>query len=276
MATAVLIVNYRSYSELGQCLTSLSPHLAPNDEVVVVDYESDARALNEAIGDDRRIIRVPRSDNLGFAAGVNLAAGRTQAPYLLLLNPDSIVDGPVTRVLEAWMRDHTDVGVTGPRVLNADGSVQGSARRFPDISTFVAGRSSWLSARFPNNWLSSRNMPALSTEQPVDVDWLSGACLMTRRDLFEAIGGFDERFFLYWEDADYCYRVAHAGFRRVYLPSISITHVAGRSSAHDVSSAARAFDRSAFRLYWKRASFPGRFLAPAVWLALRIRRWVRG
>lgn len=274
MSTAVLIVNYRAYDDLSRCLASLVPHLQPVDEVVVVDYESDPQALAAAVG-GRRAVTLPRPDNLGFAAGVNLAAAHTRAPFLFLLNPDTLVETPVVRVLEDWLTRHPDVGVAGARVLNADGTVQPSARRFPDVTTLFGGRSTWLTSRFPSNWFSRRNLVGLDSLSPVDVDWVSGACFMTRRDVFERMGGFDEAFFLYWEDADYCRRIAAAGFRRMYVPTASVRHIGGRSAEYALARATRAFHRSAFRMYWKHASFIGRLAAPAIGAGLWIRSELR-
>ena len=275
MPTAVLIVNYRTYSDLARCLASLAPYLRSGDEVVVVDYESNLPALNEAvrlIGGSLPVVTVPRADNLGFAAGINLGAAQTRAPYLLLLNPDAVFEGPVIQVLESWFAEHPDAGVAGARVLNADGTVQPTARRFPDLTTWFGGRSTWLTSRFPKNWFSQRNLVGLAARSPIDVDWLSGACLMTRRDLFERLRGFDEAFFLYWEDADYCYRASVAGFRRTYVPLVSVRHIGGQATARDPAPAIRAFHRSAFRMYWKHASAMGRLVAPLVRAGL----WLRG
>jgi hypothetical protein len=272
MSTAVLIVNYRTYTNLNRCLASLAPYIGADDEVVVVDYDSDETALAGAVDGFIRVFKLPRPDNLGFAAGINLAASRTRAPFLLLLNPDTIVEGPVVRVLEDWLTSHADVGVVGARVLNADGTVQPTARRFPDATTLLGGRSTWLTARFPKNWFSRHNLVGLSAESPVDVDWLSGACFMTRRSVFDAMAGFDESFFLYWEDADYCRRVTTAGFRCMYVPAVSVRHVGGASAEYDLAGAIRAFHESAFRLYWKHASAIGRLAAPAVRAGL----WLRG
>jgi GT2 family glycosyltransferase len=272
MAAAVLIVNYHAYDDLRRCLESLVPHLATDDQIVVVDYECDGAALARAIDVSVRVVTVERRDNLGFAAGVNLAARQTRAPFLMLLNPDTIVEGPVIRTLEAWLASHPDAAVAGPRVLNADGTVQPSARQFPGVTTLLGGRTTWLTRRFPGNWLSKRNLLARDATAPVDVDWVSGACLMTRRDVFDALGGFDEAFFLYWEDADYCRRVTEAGFRNVYVPTAPVRHVAGASAAHNRTNAIRAFHASAFRLYWKHASIAGRLGAPVA----RVGLWLRG
>jgi GT2 family glycosyltransferase len=175
-------------------------------------------------------------------------------------------------VLEESLTRHVDVAVAGARVLNADGTVQPSARRFPDVTTLFGGRTTWLTSRFPGNWFSRRNLVGLDSLAPVDVDWVSGACFMTRRDVFEQIGGFDEGFFLYWEDADYCHRAAAAGFRRMYVPTVSVRHAGGRSAEHAAALAIRAFHRSAFRLYWKHTSLVGRLAAPVVGAGL----WLRG
>jgi GT2 family glycosyltransferase len=293
LRTAVLIVNYRTYSDLSRCLDSLAPHLGAGDELVVVDYESDLVSLNaaikrigpsplvawgppaaktESVNHPVRVVAVPRADNLGFAAGVNLAAEQANAPYLLLLNPDAVFEGPVSQILESWLADHPDVGVAGPKVVNADGSLQATARRFPDVTTWFGGRSTWLTRQFPGNWFSRRNLVGRDADLPIDVDWISGACLMTRRELFRHLGGFDEAFFMYWEDADYCRRVAKAGYRRTYVPLASVRHAAGQAAAHEPAAAIRAFHRSAYRMYWKHASAWGRLVGPFVRWGL----WFRG
>lgn len=272
MATAVIIVNYRSYGELSRCLTSLAPHLRSNDEVAIVDYESDEDRLRQAVTGCQRAITVSRRENLGFAAGINLAASCTRAPFLLLLNPDTIVEGPLITVLEECLLSDAAIGVVGARVLNEDGTVQPTARRFPDVTTWLGGRSTRLTARSPRNWFSRRNLLGTDAHTPIDVDWLSGACLMTRRDVFERAGGFDESFFLYWEDADYCYRVARAGFRRLYIPSPLVRHAGGRSAERNQIRSIRAFHDSAYRLFRKQASPLGRLAAPLVGAGLWLRR----
>ncbi len=274
MSTAVLIVNYKTYDELAQCLSSLGSQLAEGDEVVVVDQESDAARLEaaaKALG--RPLVSLTRRDNIGFAAGVNLAAASSRAPYLLLLNPDATAEGPIVRVLESFLTAHPDVGVAGARVLNADGTIQPSARMFPDLTTWFGGRTSWLTRRFPGNALSQRNLAAsFEATSPLDVDWLSGSCFMTPRAIFERMGGLDAGFFMYWEDADYCSRVMAAGYRRMLVPEACVRHRAGRSAARAPARAIRTFHKSAFRLYCKRATAMGRLFAPLVGAGL----WLRG
>ena len=272
VSVAVLIVNYHTYDALDRCLTSLRPFVHDSDEVVVVDWESDAAPRGQLEAAHPGVRWIPREDNRGFSAGVNLAVAATSAPTLLLLNPDTEVEGPVTRDLERWLAANPDSAVAGPQVLNRDGTVQPSARRFPGVSTVLGGRSTWLTRRFPNNWFSRRNLlrPDSAASGSTEVDWLAGSCFATRRDVFLRLGGLDESFFMYWEDADYCRRAAALGLRCHYLPATTVRHTGGVSSAHNVVPSIRAFHQSAFHLYWKHTRF-GRVFAPVVWLGLRLR-----
>ena len=272
MPVAVLVVNYHVYDELDRALTSLEPFLRPDDEIVVVDQESETARAGEVRARHPRATWVPIARNVGFAAGVNLAARASTAPFLMLLNPDVIVDEPIVARLEQYLRDHPRVAVVGPRVLNVDGSVQPSARRFPGLTTMFAGRSTWLTRRYPQNWLSQWNLPAQTIDRAVEVDWVAGSCLLTRREVFDTLGGFDESFFLYWEDADFCRRAERLGWECVYLPLVSIRHAGGRSAASNPAAAVRAFHASAFHLYRKHAGPVGRALAPFARAVL----WARG
>jgi GT2 family glycosyltransferase len=270
----VIVVGYRAYEALERCLSSLPPFLQSDDEVIVVDHESDAVALNRALARCPQAVGIARPDNPGFAAGVNLAARHSRAPFLLCLNPDAELLGPVPRVLEQWLRTHPDVGAAGPRVLDTDGTVQSSARRFPGVSTVLGGRSTWLSRRFPKNWITAHNVLGREANEPVDVDWVAGSCLMTPREVFDRLGGFDEAFFLYWEDADYCRRAATAGFRSMYVPAVAVRHAAAGSSVFVQDRAIRAFHESAYRLYRKHSGPFGRALAPLVRGGLSARAWL--
>jgi GT2 family glycosyltransferase len=269
----IVIVNYESYPELRDCLASLTADADAGHEIVVVDHvsrEGAADALSREFP-FVRLLRVPANE--GFAAGVNRGARGAQTPFLLLLNPDSIVDAGLVDRLSEWMHDRPDVGVVGPRLLNADGSVQGSARRFPDVTTVLAGRSSWLTRVLPRNPLSRRNLPAVEAMpgHPMDVDWISGACMMIRRAAFEQVAGMDEGFFLYWEDADFCRRLKSAGWRTMYVPKAGAMHIGGRSSRHAADASLEAFHASAYRLYSKHAGAAAQLLRPVVFLGLRLR-----
>jgi GT2 family glycosyltransferase len=269
---AVVIVNYQSYAELRECLRSLQ-RADESVSVVVVDHASraaDADALSQAFP-DVHVMRIEGND--GFAVGVNRGVAATRAPFALLLNPDCAIDAKTPGDLANWMERHPAVAVLGPRIRNADGTVQASARRFPNLTTALGGRSSWLTRVFPSNPLSRRNLPLrnASTKSAVEVDWVSGACMLVRRKAFDAVGGLDEGFFLYWEDADFCRRLHDAGWHTAYLPTASAVHVGGRSSRHAADASLEAFHRSALRLYRKHAGVAGRLLTPVVYAGLQLR-----
>ena len=269
---SILIVNYRSYTELHQCLLSVHPYLADDLEVRVVDHESDPVQAADLIRTFPWVDLIARDDNPGFAGGVNRGAQGAHGTYLLLLNPDCIMEGDVAHSLAAWMDTNPRVGVCGARVREADGSLQPSARRFPDATTGVAGRTSWLSRVWPRNWLTTRNLTTPSTSgEPESVDWVSGACMMVRRTAFDDVGGMDAHFFLYWEDADLCRRLNQKGWTTVYNAASSVTHLTNRSAARAPVRSQVAFHQSAFRYFLKHSGMVARLAAPFVFLALSVR-----
>jgi GT2 family glycosyltransferase len=214
----------------------------------------------------------PLQANPGFAAGVNRAARRARGAYLLLLNPDCVLRGNVPQVLSSWLDGQPDVGACGCLVRDADGNVQASARWFPGFSTAVAGRTSWLSRTWPQNWLTRRNLIAPEPSmRAVHVDWVSGVCVMLRRDAFRQVDGMDEGFFLYWEDADLCVRLKRRGWRTAYVPHVEIVHLTGRCTAHARARSVLAFHRSAFRYFRKHGGRWALAAAPAVYVALHVR-----
>jgi hypothetical protein len=157
-------------------------------------------------------------------------------------------------------------------VREADGSVQASARRFPNATTGLAGRTSWLSRVWPTNRWTRRNLVAREVlHEPLEVDWVSGACMMVERGAFESVGGMDEQFFLYWEDADLCFRLKGAGWLTVYNPVGGITHLTSRSSVLARKQSLVAFHRSAYRYFRKHGGSLALAAAPLVFLALHAR-----
>ena len=268
----LVIVNYRSYEELARCLASLQPVRSGLASVTVVDQESDPASAAAIRHRFEWAAVMERTTNDGFAAGINAGAAAGRAPFLLLLNPDCVV-GPdsIGRLVE-FAVGRPRAAVIGPRILNADGSIQGSARRFPTWSTFIAGRSSWLTRKFPRNPLSRWNLPALSDDtKTTRVDWVSGACMLVRREAFEQVGGMDERFFLYWEDADFCKRLGERGWETVHYPEAEVVHVGGRSSVHAYRESLAAFHTSALTLFRKHSRWPARGLTPLLYIALQLR-----
>ena len=273
---SVLIVNYRAYTELAACLYSLQRFLADDLEVIVVDHLSEPAAAARLVKRFEWIRLIEADANPGFAAGVNRAARDARGRYLLLLNPDCIVEGDVARPMAAWLDAHPEVAVSGPLLREADGSVQASARRFPDVTTGLAGRTSWLTRVWPTNRWTRRNLVAREApHHPIEVDWVSGACMMVERKAFESVGGMDEQFFLYWEDADLCFRLKRAGWMTVYNPVPGITHLTSRSSVLARKQSLIAFHRSAYRYFRKHGGRLARGAAPLVFLVLQARLFLK-
>lgn len=268
---SVLVVNYHAYDELDACLTSLRGQRLIQVEVVVVDHDTDDRRRRLLEQRHPAVRWVPRTVNPGFAAGVNLASRQATGRYLYLLNPDAVARPDTAAGLAAWLDEHPHDAVVGSQVLDPDGSVQGSARRFPDLSTAFGGRTTWLTRWFPRNPVTRRNvLTGVHVRTPIEVDWVSGASMMIRRTAFDAVGGMDEGFFLYWEDADLCRRLRDAGWSTTYHPGTSVTHVCGRSSRSSTRSIV-AFHQSAYRYFCKHAGAIGVFARPIAYAALNLR-----
>jgi GT2 family glycosyltransferase len=225
----VVIVNYRTDALLEACLRSLEAVATERVEVVVVDNSA-------TLAPGGTPVRFPWArfrgtpGNVGFARACNLGIAEARGRHILLLNPDTIVHPGAVEVLGAHLDAHPDVGAVGPRLLDTDGSLQYSCRRFPGYATIFFGRYSLLTRLLPTNPIS-RDYLYLDWDHgsPREVDWLSGACLMVRREVIERVGGLDEGYFLFVEDMDWCRRMQDAGFRVVYLPGAVVTHHVGAS-----------------------------------------------
>jgi GT2 family glycosyltransferase len=248
----VIIVNFNSGAYLAKCLESIGAHL-PNAHVIVVDNAS-ADGSERAAASSLPHVELHRNvANAGFGRGVNQGLMHASGETVLLLNPDCHLLAEGVEPLVAELARHPECAIAGPRILNDDGSVQGSARGDPTLLTGLFGRSSFLTRLFPHSRLAQRNVrvePALVTHgASYEVDWVSGACMLARRDALGAVGGFDERYFLYWEDADLCRRLRNRGYSIRYVPDARVTHTVGRSSRGAQTLATRAFHQSAYLYY---------------------------
>jgi len=274
MTATVVIVNYRAYAELQPCLASLEKH-EPDAAIVIIDHAADLAEASRLSAAFPRVAYRATHQNPGFGAGVNAAAREAGAGALLLLNPDCELTMPLLGPLLSVFEHDSAAGVVGGLVRESDGSVQASARRFPDATTGLAGRTSWLSRVVPGNPLTRRNLTTDPSAGLRQVDWVSGALMLIRRETFDAIGGFDERFFLYWEDADFCRRAADAGWSTWYAPEAEVVHRTARASRHAPVRSQAAFHVSAFRYYWKHSSKLARVFSPIVACGLLVRFVIR-
>jgi N-acetylglucosaminyl-diphospho-decaprenol L-rhamnosyltransferase len=252
LTLSVIIVSYNVRDLLCRCLETVQAELAGlNTEILVVDNASSDGTV-DAIHEHFPVVRVIANDrNPGFAAANNQALEIATGQTVLFLNPDTeLRPGALTAMLE-YLANHPRVGIVGPRLQFPDGSVQSSRRSFPTPLTGLVESTPiqrWLPGLPPLRRYYRANE---SDDQCQYVDWLVGACLLVRREVIDAIGGFDERFFMYSEELDWCYRAQGAGWRIVYLPSAVVTHHEGRSSEQNRIQRSQNFLESKSRLYEK-------------------------
>lgn len=260
---SAILVNYNAGGELRSALRSIADELgACAWEAIVVDNASfdGSGTIVAEFAPHARLIR--NEQNLGFARAVNQGIGATSASLVLIVNPDCrLVPGAFVSLRRELERSDS-CAVVGPRILDPDGSVQGSARGDPDMFTGLFGRTTLLRRLLPDLAISKRNVVADGTicEGPpsLSVDWLSGACMLARRDALRKVNGFDERYFLYWEDADLCRRLRGIGYHVRYVPIATAIHRVGHSSRSARASAVLAFHESAY-LYYATHVAPGPF-----------------
>jgi hypothetical protein len=189
--------------------------------------------------------------NLGFGAGNNRAIQAATGRYVLFLNSDTRVTEGALDALVDFADATPDLGALGPKLLNADGSLQYSCRRYPNLGTGFF-RNTPLGRLFRRNrFATDYLMSDWDHATPRDVDWLSGAALMVPRDVLERTGGFDEGFYFYCEDVDLCKRIHDLGLRVVYYPDAVIYHIIGRSSDKVPTRMTYEFHRSMYRFYRK-------------------------
>ena len=251
---AAVIVNYNAGSELVLALQSLASDLAGREwEAVVVDNASTDGSDTSTHAFAPRVRLIRNSTNVGFGRAVNQGVAASSAPLVLIMNPDCRLHAGAVAALQAQLEVHDGCAVVGPRVLDPDGAVQGSARGDPDMVTGLFGRTSRLREWFPLLPVARRNVVtevAIGNGTPsVVVDWVSGACMLVRRSAFDAVGGFDARYFMYWEDADLCRRLRARGYHVRYVPGATVVHQVGHSSRSARAASIRAFHDSAYQYY---------------------------
>lgn len=259
---SAVVVDYRAGEALAHCVASLRSNGVA--EVIVVD--NDEVAARQPVVVDSEVTVVHTGVNLGYGRGVNRGAAVAHGEYLVVSNPDVVVHEGAIEVLVAYLAAHPEVGVVAPRIERPDGSLYPSQRVFPNVA--LAGAHALLAPFWPGNPATRRYRAA---RRDGTVDWVSGAFFVMRRDVFESVGGFDERFFMFAEDMDLCWRVRERGLVVAALTEAAVTHVEGLSRRHASRAMLIAHHESALRFEAYHARGVRRLLVPVAALVLGVR-----
>jgi N-acetylglucosaminyl-diphospho-decaprenol L-rhamnosyltransferase len=246
---SIVIVSFNARADLERCLDSLcDPAPTVPHEIIVVDNAS-ADGSVEAARRRAHVTAIDAGGNLGFAAANNIGIKRSSGGTILLLNSDTIVPAGAIDALMRELERHPEATVVGPRLVDGDGRAELSFG--PMISPFAEWKQKRLihgNAR-RDAAISSR-VDALTRRQQWP-DWVSGACLLVRREAAEAVGLLDERYFMYTEDVDFCAAIRARGGRVLFTPAVEIVHLRGRSAASAPAATRAAYRRSHLAFYRK-------------------------
>ena len=237
MRLLIVIVNYRTAGLTVDCLRSVAPQITPEMRVVVTDnlsgddsVETIRCAIETNHWDWASVVELHR--NGGFAFGNNEAIraamnAADRPDFILLLNPDTVLrDGAIRELLD-FLDSHSRAGIAGSRLEDPDGTVQISAFRFHSIaSEFERGMRLGVVTKL----LASKVVASPAPDQPAQTDWVAGASMLIRREVFEKAGLLDERYFMYFEEVDFCLAAKCAGFETWYVPASRVVHLVGAAS----------------------------------------------
>jgi N-acetylglucosaminyl-diphospho-decaprenol L-rhamnosyltransferase len=215
-AVAAVVVTHGAVPELEECLAALAPQV---DELVIVENLPRGRLT---LPEGARLL--PAERPRGYAANANRGIAATQAPFVLLANPDTVPAAGAVGILRTFAEARPRCGVIGPQLRYADGSWQPSRRRFPTVSGTLVRRTPLRAILRPHERQRSHYLLDERPDEPVEADWMLGAFLLLRREMLDELGGLDAGYRLYGEDIDLCYRAAKAGWERWYVPAALVTH----------------------------------------------------
>ncbi len=284
---SVVIVNWNVKDLLRRCLNSVLEGLRSDNgqqlscQIVVVDNASDDGSVGMLREEFPHVHLIANKENLGFTRGNNQGIAFSNGRYVLLLNPDTEILGDALGEMVVYMEAHHRVGALGPQLLDPDGQVQSSRRRFPNLGTAYV-ESTFLQQWFPESDILKRYYVLDgSDDETQSVDWVVGACLLMRRETLEEVGLLDERFFMYSEELDWCYRAKELGWEVVYLPTAQVIHYVGKSSEQVLPLRHIQFQRSKVLFfkkhhgYWSGETLRLFLLATYLWqMILEALKWL--
>jgi N-acetylglucosaminyl-diphospho-decaprenol L-rhamnosyltransferase len=273
---AVLTVSYGSHDVLSSFLSSLPSAASAPVLTIVADNKPELDGAVRALANRHGAQYLPLESNRGYGGAINVAASSLDSTieWLLVSNPDVTLGPGSIDALVSVGEDDLAIGAVGPVILTSEGTVYPSARAVPSLRTGI-GHAIFVNAWPSNPWTRRYRDEQSQSPSRRDVGWLSGACLLVRRSVFDELGGFDDGYFMYFEDVDLGYRIGRAGFRNVYVPAAVVTHTGAHATAADSERMVRAHHDSARRFlnrkYARRVLWPVR---ASLSVGLRARSWL--
>ncbi len=240
---SIIIVNYNVKHFAEQCLRSVEAATGSlSVEVFLVDNGSSDESVEYLRSRFPSVTIIDNGENLGFGRANNIAFKRAQGRYLFVLNPDTLLGEDTLHALVEYMDEHPRAGAAGPKILTRDGSFDVTSKRGFPTPWVAFCRFSGLARLFPMSEFFGRyDLLYLSPDQPAEIDSLVGSCMIVRSDVYREIGGFDEDYFMFGEDIDWCYRMKQTGWQIHYAPVTTIVHFKGESTRRSNINRDRAF-----------------------------------
>lgn len=230
---SICIVTYQTKEFLRGCLLSIAENTRSSYEVIVVDNGSTDGTPEMLQQEFPAVLFIQNQTNLGYTYPMNQALRRSKGRFLFQLNPDTLLKPGALDKLGKFLEENPRVGIVGPKVLNADGSLQAPCRRGEPRPWALFSYFSGLAKIYPKNpRFSEYLLTYLDENETNSVAGVSGSCMGIRREMVDEIGYLDERFFAYQEDADFCFRARAAGWQVIYYPEVNITHFGGMGGSH--------------------------------------------
>lgn len=261
--SAAVVVDYYAGEVLVNCVNSLAGEAL--SAVVVVDNSTESATSQTLGAGEVRVVETMH--NLGYGRAMNRGvAFLPPSEFLVLSNPDIEVHAGAVASLESYLDSHPNVALVGPTIIDSDGELYPSVRVFPNV--FLAFLHAICAPWWPGNPFTRRYRQPRRDGQ---IDWVSGAFFMVRRDAFQAVGGFDERYFMFAEDMDLCWRLHAAGYDIGFDEQAVVTHIEGVSRRRAPQMMVRAHHISAMRFEWRTARGLRRALAPIAIVVLGVR-----
>ncbi|MFA4967502.1 MAG: glycosyltransferase family 2 protein [Candidatus Margulisiibacteriota bacterium] len=272
MDLSVCIVNYNARTMLENCLRSIIDNAnSLIYEIIVVDNASEDGS-KEMVRQKYPQVKLMANDrNQGFAKASNQAIKVSSGSYVVLLNNDMVLSNNAFELMVEKLKSDAKIGALTCKIFEKDGkTVQRNCRAFPSLIGTMFGRASLLSRLFPNNPVTRKNLLSdWDYNSPRSVDWVSGACLMVRKEIIDKVGLLDENFFIYWEDTDWCRRIRDKGWEIWFLPQGRMIHFTGsgggQRSLWVESFTIYHLHRGAF-YYFKKHHFKS-WINPMAWIA---------